>query len=146
MYVGRGRLERASLERVGSLMHDLWGTGTLSGAYQITLSGWKAEDLARTASGSAEFEWRNGALPRLSLGAPGALHVRRFSGRLMLRDRTLTFTSAHMDATGGPYLLNGTASFTRELDLTLTGKDSRVYAVSGALTRPRVTSHPPVKP
>jgi len=143
MYVGRGRLERASLERLGSLMRDPWGTGTLSGAYQFTLSGWKAEDLARTASGSAEFELRNGALPRLSLAASGPLHVRRFSGRLMLRDRALAFTEAHLDAAGGPYSLSGTASFARELDLTLTGKDSREYAINGALARPRVSFPPP---
>jgi uncharacterized protein involved in outer membrane biogenesis len=140
MYVGRGRLERASLERLGTLMRDPWGTGVLSGAYQITLAGWKTEDLARTASGSAEFEWRNGALPRISLGAPGPLHLRRFSGRLTLRDRALTFASAHLEAPGGPYSLSGTASFARELDLTLTGKDSREYAVGGLLARPRVSS------
>ncbi|MGH9492602.1 MAG: AsmA family protein [Terriglobales bacterium] len=142
IYVGRGRLERASLERLGVLMRDPWGTGTLSGAYQITLSGWKAEDLARTASGSAEFEWRDGALPRFSLGAPGPLHLRRFSARLMLRDRTLTFSGTHLDAPGGPYSLNGTASFARELNLTLTAQDSREYAVTGALTRPRVSLPP----
>jgi uncharacterized protein involved in outer membrane biogenesis len=142
MYVGRGRLERASLERLAGLMRDPWGTGTLSGAYQVTFRGWKAEDLTRTASGSAEFELRNGALPRLTLASAGALHVRRFSGRLMLRDRTLTFTEARLDAAGGPYSLSGTASFVRELDLMLTGKDSREYAVTGALARPRITFPP----
>lgn len=144
LYVGRGRLERASLERLGSLMRDPWGTGTLSGAYQITLTGWKVEDLTRSASGSAEFEWRNGALPRLSLGAPGPLRLRRFSGRMVLRDRAFTFTAAHLDAPGGPYSLSGTASFARQLDLTLTGKDSREYAVDGLLARPRVRSPSPV--
>ncbi|HEV2021888.1 MAG TPA: AsmA family protein [Terriglobales bacterium] len=142
LYLGRGRLERASLERLGTLMHDPWGTGALSGDYQITLTGWKAEDLARTAVGSAEFEWRNGTLPRLSLGASGPLRLRRFSGRLTLRDRTLTFSGAHLDAVGGLYSLSGTASFARELDLTLTAQDSRQYAVTGALLRPRVSSPP----
>jgi hypothetical protein len=121
-------------------MHDPWGTGTLSGSYQITLSGWKAEDLARTAAGSAEFEWRSGSLPRLSLGAPGPLHLRRFSGRLALLDRTLTFSAARLDAAGGPYSLSGTASFARELDLTLTSRDSREYTITGALLRPRVSA------
>ncbi len=142
LYRGRGRLERVSLERVGALMHDPWGTGALSGAYQITLTGWKAEDLARTAAGSAEFEGRNTTLPRLSLGAPGPLHLRRFSGRLTLRDRTLTFSGAHLDAVGGPYSLSGTASFARELNLKLTGQDSSEYAITGALLRPRVSSPP----
>jgi len=99
---------------------------------------------ARSASGSADFEWRNGALPRLSLAAPGALRLRRLSGRLTLRDRTLTFSAAHLDAPGGPYSLSGTASFTRELDLTLIGRDSRQYSVTGALARPRVSLPPPV--
>jgi hypothetical protein len=142
MYVGRGRLERASLERLGAWMHDPWGTGTLSGSYQVTLVGWKAEELARSASGSADFEWRNGALPRLSLGAPGALRLRLFSGRMTLRDRTLTFSAAHLDASGGPYSLSGTASFARELDLTLTGRDSREYTITGGLARPRVSLPP----
>lgn len=142
MYVGRGRLERASLERLGSLMGDPWGSGTLGGAYQITLSGWKAEELARSASGSAEFELRDGSLARLSLGA-GPLRLHRLSGRVLLRDRTLTFTDAHLDAAGGPYSLSGTASFTRNLDLTLTGKDSREYAVQGALARPSISPLPP---
>jgi hypothetical protein len=138
MYVGRGRLERASLERLGALMREPWATGTLSGSYQVTLSGWKAEELTRTASGSAEFEWRNGTLPRFSFGAPGPLHLRRFSGRLLLRDRTLSFLDGRLDAAGGPYLLNGTASFARQLDLTLTRRDAPAYAVTGALARPRV--------
>jgi uncharacterized protein involved in outer membrane biogenesis len=142
MYVGRGRLERASLERLGTWMRDPWGTGTLSGSYQVTLVGWKAEDLARTASGSSQFEWRNGALPRLSLGAPGALRLRRFSGRITLRDRTLSFSAAHLDAPGGPYSLSGTASFARELNLTLTGRDSREYTITGGLARPRVSLPP----
>ncbi len=142
MYVGRGRLERASLERLAVLMRDPWGAGTLSGAYQLTLSGWKAEDLARTASGSAEFELRNGALPRLSLAASGPLRLRRFSGRLLLRDRTLTFSEARLDAGEGPYSLSGTASFARDLDLTFTGPDSREYTVRGALARPRISLPP----
>ena len=146
LYRGRGRLERVSLERLGTLMHDPWGTGTLSGLYQITLSGWKAEDLARTAAGSVEFEWSNGTLPRLSLGgATGPLHLRRLSGRLALLDRTLTFSGAHLDAVGGSYSLSGTASFARELDLTLTGQDSRKYTVTGALLRPRVSLPPPAQ-
>lgn len=143
MYLGRGRLERASLERLGTLMRDPWGTGTLSGAYQVTFSGWKAEDLARSASGSAEFELRNGTLPRLTLAASGPLRLRRFSGRLMLRDRTITFAEARVDAAEGPYSLSGTASFARDLDLTFTARDSREYAVRGALARPRVTLPPP---
>ncbi len=145
LYRGRGRLERVSLERLGGLMHDPWGTGTLSGIYQITLAGWKAEDLARTAGGSVEFEWRNGTLPRLSLGASGPLHLRRLSGRLTLLDRTLTFSGAHLDAVGGSYSLNGTASFARELNLTFTGQDSREYVVTGALLRPRVSLPPPAQ-
>lgn len=142
MYVGRGRLERASLERLGTLMRDPWATGVLSGAYQVTLTGWKAEDLARSASGSADFEWRNGALPRLSLGPSGGLRLRRFSGRLTLRDRTLTFSSARLDAPGGPYTLTGTASIARELDLTLTNRDSGQYTITGGLARPRVSLPP----
>lgn len=142
MYVGRGRLERASLEQLAGLMRDPWGSGTLSGAYQLTFSGWKPEDMARTASGSAEFELRNGALSHLSLAASGPLRLRRFSGRLLLRDRTLTFSEARLDAGDGPYSLTGTASFARELDLTFTARDSREYTVRGALARPRVSLPP----
>jgi len=142
MYLGRGRLERVSLERLGGLMRDPWGTGTLSGTYELTFSGWRAEDLVRTAAGSAEFEWRNGTLPRLSLGAPGPLHLRLLAGRLTLRERTLAFSGAHLDAPGGPYSLSGTASFARELDLKLTSQDSREFTITGALLRPQVSLPP----
>ena len=37
-----------------------------------------------------------------------------------------------MSTLGGSYSLNGTASFARELDLTLTGQDSRQYVVTGS--------------
>ncbi len=138
-YTLSGSLTRVSLDQLSALMHDAWASGHADATYRATAAGWDAARLLASATGSLSFDWRDGSLPHLVLGAGApALRLRRFAGKITLQDRTLTLSKARLDSAGVTYQVAGTTSFARELKLVLAGDGKHAFAISGTLERPRV--------
>ncbi len=137
-YSSRGRLERVSLARVATAMNDDWATGTADISYQGSAAGWTSEALAASATGSLQFDWHNGSLVHLALGGQSPLRIRRFAGRMNLRQGTLELVGSTMDTPGGVYKVSGTASLARELGVKLLGDRSQGYLITGSLRKPQV--------
>ncbi|HXE90038.1 MAG TPA: AsmA family protein [Terriglobales bacterium] len=143
LYSAAGRLTGIALEQVGRLMHDPWATGHVSARYELTTAGSAAPALVQSASGEVEFDWRDGAMARLLLPAsPAPMRLRRFTGKLALRDGILTFPEAQLETAGGTYTVTGTASLARQLDLRLVRDEAHGFAVTGTLAAPRVAPLP----
>ncbi len=137
-YSGTGTVDGLSMAQVSTLMRDNWCAGVLRGSYRVALSGWNAEELAASTAGSAEFEWRDGALRRIFLNAGAPLRFRLFRGHAMLRDGAISFSESRLETAGGIYSLSGTASLARELDLKLTPRSGAAFAITGTLSKPTV--------
>jgi uncharacterized protein YhdP len=75
----------------------------------------------------------------------GALKFVRFSGEARLHDGTFEMNAAKLDSTAGKFLLSGSASLQRELDVKLARNDNSSaggYAITGTLANPRVEPLP----
>jgi hypothetical protein len=139
VYSGSGNLERVALSQVAALTHDAWATGTASGRFKLELAGWSAAELAHSAEGILDFDWQNGTLQHVALPGAGPLRLKRFTGHAVLRDRSLEFQQSRIETADGIYVVSGTASLER-LELRLTNRNARGYAVSGTLEKPRVAT------
>ncbi len=138
VYSSSGRLDRASMSQVATAMDDDWATGTATLTYEGTASGWSGDEVADSAAGVLDFDWRDGTLAHLALAGASPLHLRRFSGRMNLRGRILELVSSKIETPGGIYKVIGTASLARQLGITLLGERSGMYSITGPLEKPQV--------
>lgn len=140
-YTGSGRLENVALGQVSNLMKDAWITGTATLAYQATTAGYGTADLLSAADGSLKFDVREGSLPHVALtGTTAPLLLHRFAGRLLLHDGKFAFQEGSLESPGGIYLISGTASLGRKLDLKLLRDSAHGFNITGTLAEPRVTA------
>src|SRR5207237_515516 len=108
VYSGTGSLERVSLDEFAKAMHDGWITGTARASYRLTTSGYTADELLKTATGTLEFEIRNGTLPRIALvTAPAPFRIRLFKARLVLAGGKLEIQQGKLEASSGIYEVSG---------------------------------------
>jgi AsmA-like protein len=139
VYRGTGVLQRVSLAQLASLMNDGWITGTANGTYQIKTSGLKTAELLSTATGTFEFDARDGQLPHVALAAnSGPLHVNHFQGRFTIRDGSLEVEQGKLETPGSIYRISGTASLSRALDIKLFRDGAHGFNISGTLAEPHV--------
>jgi hypothetical protein len=157
VYSGSGYVDRLSLAHISAAMHDDWATGTLSGTYDLRLAGWSAGDLLNTATGTADFEWRDGALTHVTLTAPAAnadaagLRFVEFNGHAALQNGRLQLSQSKFQTGERIYQISGTASFDRSLALTLSDSSAArahtvpavQYRIGGTLAAPLVTASAP---
>jgi hypothetical protein len=140
-FYGSGTLTRIAVVQLATLMHDPWATGNLSGRYTIGLTGLDRAQLRDSATGSARFEWTNGAFRHISLDAKSApLSFTSFSGDLALRNAVLTCQQCTLQSQRTGYAVTGSATLNRSLDLSLQREGGPSYTVSGPLDKPRVES------
>jgi hypothetical protein len=135
-YEGRGTMTGMAMAQLAGLMHDNWAAGSVNGEYTLKLAGWSASELAASANGSATFNWQKGILRHITLSS-GPLQFQSFTGKLSLRNATLTLAVGNMGTPAGLYQVSGTASLGRDLGMTFRGAD-RAFTVSGPLDKPKV--------
>jgi AsmA family/AsmA-like C-terminal region len=142
-FSGSGNVNRISMAQLASLMHDNWATGTTDAKYSLAMSGLNPSVLLNSASGSAIFTWDGGSLRHVALDTRGApITFSEFAGSLNLQDGILTLTDSKLQSAGGSFLVKGTASFDRNLDLRFERTGGVIYSVSGPLDKPRVEAVP----
>jgi len=137
---GSGSLDGISLAQLADTMKDPWIAGTANASYEV--KGTCAADFWPSAEGTLRFEVRDGTLPHIALAEDaGGLKVTRFSGKAGLQAGKIEIKDAKLDSPSGIFLVNGTASLKRELDVKLarTPSGAAGYAISGTLAEPRVT-------
>ncbi|HEY3927413.1 MAG TPA: AsmA family protein [Candidatus Koribacter sp.] len=142
VFSGNGKITHASLAQLGNAMQDVWATGTADLSYQLKMIGSSPSDLRNSASGIGEFSIHDGLLRRMSLdGKAAPLKLTRFDGTIALRDGNFVLSDAKLQSGSAVYTVQGTASWNRDLNFTLTDA-LRNYALSGTLDRPVVKAAP----
>jgi hypothetical protein len=138
-FTGSGIASRLSADQLSGLMHDNWATGTLGFKYAISFRGASAAALRDSAEGSATFVWTGGALRHVTLEGRGApLAFSTFAGSLALWQGTFHLSDGKLVSGSVTYVVKGTASYDRHLDLRMERTGGTSYAISGPLDKPRV--------
>jgi hypothetical protein len=120
-------------------MHDGWVAGTAMGSYQFAATGGTVQDWLASAKGTLQFEMRDGSLPHIVIppASAGPLRVRRFSGRLALRDGTYALEAGKLESGGGSYEVTGSSMPGQKLQMKL-ASSSGGYLIDGTLSVPHV--------
>lgn len=144
---GSGNLDGIVLARIAGAADETkapWITGAASGRYD--LSGPCTGEFWTAAEGTLQFDVSDGAMSHLSLAEDeGPLKIARLSGQARLRGGQIEMKAVKLDSPGGKFLMSGSASVTRELDLKLARIPNGAapgYSITGTLTEPRVAPLP----
>ena len=138
-YTGEGIFEQISASDLALAMHDGWISGVGNGSYRFTTSGATTQEAMKSATGTLTFNIQKGLLPHIALGSLGPpLHVRRFSGQLVLRDSQFKIEQSKLETSEGIYLVSGTATLGQKLDVRLARGGLQGYSVTGTLAAPRI--------
>lgn len=135
-YEGRGKLTAVNVTQLGTLLRDPSLGGVLNGEYTIKMAGWSAAEFAASATGTAGFDWRKGALSRITLNSH-PVRFASFTAQVSLNGGKFAFTRGRMVTARAIYEVGGTASLARELALSFRSTIGS-YDVSGTLDKPRV--------
>jgi hypothetical protein len=139
-YRSSGNLQKLAMPNVAAIMKDEWASGTASLSYRGTAQGWNADELLSSASGTAQFDWREGTLPHIEIDGDGRpLRIKAFAGKFELREGVVTIAQSKLQAPNSIYLVSGTASLGRRLELRLTREGAPSYSITGTLERPSVS-------
>jgi len=138
-YSGSGSFQDIDLEQMSQAMHDGWITGRGGASYRATAAGLTASELMASANASLQVDELEGTLPHIVLDSGmGPLHVRRFTGRVLLQGGKFEIAAGKFDAPGGAYQVSGTASLGGVLNLKLTRTHAGGFTVMGPLAAPSV--------
>jgi hypothetical protein len=148
VYRGSGSVSGIALSQVASAMRDEWIAGTGTGSYQVTTSGAPSE-FWKSVEATLQFDVRDGMLPHVTMASDGeAMRVDQLQGTAHLHDGEIEISDGILDSSDGKFQVSGSASFGRELDLTLAGKSetggsggasAKTYTIGGTVAEPRVT-------
>jgi uncharacterized protein involved in outer membrane biogenesis len=142
---GSGSVTGVSLARLADTMNDDWIAGTANANY--ALKGMCSAEFWASAEGTLRFDARDSTLPHIWLGEDaGPLKVTRLTGQARLHAGKFEMKDARLESPGGQFLLSGTASLKRDLDLKLAkpanGTPAAAYTIGGTLAQPRVIPSP----
>ena len=138
-FQSKGQFDHVSMAELASLMKDGWATGTISLSYEGSAAGWQAADLLNSTAATANFDWRNGSLPHITLASEHQpLTIQRFEGEVQLKDGELSISEGKLQNHAGIYQISGTASLARDLKMTMTRDSGSAYSVTGTLARPKI--------
>jgi len=136
-FLSKGVLQKISMTTVAASMKDRWADGLVNAGYEGQAMGWSADEILSSASGTAKFDWRDGALPHLDLDGRGKpLQFTSFAGTLAWKDGAFLIDSGKLQSSSGIYVVSGTASLGRQLELKLARDGTPGFSVSGSLERP----------
>jgi hypothetical protein len=142
-YTGTGTITKVAVAQVAGLMKDTWGTGALSGSYDLKLAGWNVGDLLTSSKGTCQFQWRDGTLKHLALDnkAP-QVRFPQWTGQCEWSRDGFRVSGSKMQAASGIYAISGTVQPSRDLQLEFVRGDGTAYQVTGTLEKPRVAATP----
>jgi hypothetical protein len=145
VYAGSGTLQQAELQDLANLMRDPWIAGTASARYNTRTSGTTLAQLLASAVATIDVDAGATLLRHITLNpASGPLQVHHFFGKLILRNRDISFEESELETAAGVYKLNGTANLSQSLHLQLERDGSAGFDITGTVNEPRVsptTSH-----
>ncbi len=137
-YSGTGSVTNINVAQLAALGKKNWGTGTLSGQFEIVFSGWTQDDIEGSAKGSASLDWKNGVLRTIVLNGNSPLHFTHFVSRVEYESGKLRMMDSRMQAGPSVYFVSGTASAGHELEMQFQRENGPAYKVTGPVQKPQI--------
>jgi uncharacterized protein involved in outer membrane biogenesis len=134
------QVTNAAPSALGSIFDEHWGSGLANFSAQITMSGFEAQDLVRSATGSLRWDWTKGGLAAeepLPVAAQPFLHFDQWSADAAIAESTIKITHSLLARGQEAIPLSGTISFDREIDMK-GGSAEHPFAITGTLQHPEV--------
>jgi hypothetical protein len=141
-YSGAGQLQQAALEQFASLSQEDWLSGTGNLKYEVRFSGARIADFMSSATATFDLDAVNTSFPHIEL-AGKVLRGERIWGQMVLRDGKLELRQVRMQTDARTFLVSGTATLGRSLNLRLMRDDLHGFALGGTLAAPRVSAITP---
>jgi hypothetical protein len=134
------QVTNAAPSALGSIFDEHWGGGLANFSAKITMSGFEAQDLVRSATGSLRWDWTKGGLAAeepLPVAAQPFLHFDQWSADAAIAESTIKITHSLLARGQEAIPLSGTISFDREIDMK-GGSAEHPFAITGTLQHPEV--------
>jgi hypothetical protein len=134
------QVTNAAPSALGSIFDEHWGTGLANFSAQISMSGFEAQDLIRSATGSLRWDWTKGGLAAeepLPVAAQPFIHFDQWSADAAIAESTIKITHSLLARGQEAIPLSGTISFDREIDMK-GGTAAHPFAITGTLQHPQV--------
>ena len=134
------QLTNAAPSGLAGLFAERWGGGSMNVSTQLQMTGFAADDLARSAKGTVHWDWRKGGLVTedpLPADAEPFAHFDNWTADAAVDDRTITITHSLLARGENAIPLSGTISFAREVDIK-GGSAAHGFEVTGTLEHPEV--------
>ena len=134
------QITNAAPSALANIFEERWGSGVANLSAQLRMSGFDAQDLARSATGTLHWNWTKGGLATeapLPVAAQPFVHFDQWSADATIADSTIKITHSLLARGKDAIPLSGTISFGRELDLR-GGSAADAVAITGTLEHPEV--------
>jgi hypothetical protein len=136
------QVTNAAPSALAGIFDERWGSGVANLSTQLRMSGFDAQELARSATGTLHWNWTKGGLAAeapLPVAAQPFVHFDQWSADAAIADSTITITHSLLARGKEAIPLSGTISFGREIDLK-GGSAADAVAITGTLEHPEVKS------
>jgi AsmA family/AsmA-like C-terminal region len=134
------QVTNAAPSALGSIFDEHWGSGLANFSAQISMSGFDAQDLVRSATGSLRWDWTKGGLAAeepLPVAAQPFIHFDQWSADAAIAESTITITHSLLARGQEAIPVSGTISFSREIDMK-GGSAAHPFVITGTLQHPEV--------
>jgi hypothetical protein len=134
------QVTNAAPSALGSIFDEHWGTGLANFSAQISMSGFDAQDLVRSATGTLRWDWTKGGLAAeepLPVAAQPFIHFDQWSADAAIAEGTIKITHSLLARGQEAIPVSGTISFDREIDMK-GGTAAHPFAITGTLQHPQV--------
>ena len=134
------QVTNAAPSALGNIFDEHWGSGLANFSAQITMSGFDAQDLVSSATGSLRWDWTKGGLAAeepLPVAAQPFIHFDQWSADAAIAESTIKITHSLLARGQEAIPLSGTISFNREIDMK-GGSTAHPFAITGTLQHPEV--------
>ena len=127
------QVTNASPTALASIFEERWGTGVANFSAQLRMSGFAAQDLARSTTGTLHWNWTKGGLAAetpLPVGAQPFLHFDQWSADAAIADSTIRITHSLLARGQEAIPLSVGVRLDREIDLK-GGSAADAIAITG---------------
>jgi len=141
---GSGSVQHARMEAVSTALDEQIGKGVVDVQYRFTMAGRSVDQLAKSASGTGLFVWKNGLINGVHFDSSGAppLSFSSWSGRFTVDKRNLKLEDTKMTSTGGVQQVSGEVGFNREWNLRFVRANGSGFVATGSLIKPAISNEP----
>jgi hypothetical protein len=134
------RVTNAAPSALANIFEERWGGGVANLSAQLRMSGFSAQDLAGSATGTLHWDWNKGGFAAedpLPVDAQPFLHFDQWSGDATIADRNIKIAHSLLARGEDVIPLSGSISFDREIDIK-GGSSAHSFTVTGTLQHPEV--------